>query len=257
MAGAVGGNVRIRNFANAIPSYTMKYLTFFLFTIAVFRIQDASAQTLDEIINRHIEAVGGMTAWNKVNSIVYKGSLDISGTVLQTSRSILKDKGMREDMIANGNNGYTIFTQDKGWTYFPGSTSQPREINSVELQKNKGVMDVTDQLLSYKMNSGKADLAGKEKIGERDAYRINYVDRYGKKTALFVDTKSYLIVRQIATDEFNGWSEDIETDFSNFKKLPEGITVPMTLTLPNYIFKFTSVEVNSIQDESIFRINAD
>jgi hypothetical protein len=46
---------------------------------------------------------------------------------------------------------------------------------------------------------------------------------------------------------------DQTISFSNFKKLPEGITVPMTITQQFGDITVTKMEVNKPVDESIFK----
>ena len=53
-----------------------------LFTVVLLlsSIATVHAQTADEIINKHIEAIGGKEAWKKVNSLKLTGSIVAQGT---------------------------------------------------------------------------------------------------------------------------------------------------------------------------------
>jgi len=56
----------------------------------------------------------------------------------------------------------------------------------------------------------------------------------------------------------DGQETEVSYSFSNFTKLPEGIVVPMGMTIPlgpgfNADFTIAKVEVNKAIDESIFK----
>jgi len=70
---------------------------------------------------------------------------------------------------------------------------------------------------------------------------------------LFIDPKSFHIIRQVAKQKANGQEVDVITNFSNYQKLPEGIVVAMSITLPFGELIVTKVEVNKPVDEAIFK----
>jgi hypothetical protein len=47
---------------------------------AAFSIATTQAQTADEVVNKHIDAIGGKDAWKKVTSTKMEGSLNVQGT---------------------------------------------------------------------------------------------------------------------------------------------------------------------------------
>jgi hypothetical protein len=65
----------------------MKHLRIALFTLASFIAFNASAQTVDEIIDKHIEAVGGKDKIAALKSVRMETNLSIQGMdipVIQT-----------------------------------------------------------------------------------------------------------------------------------------------------------------------------
>src|SRR5947209_6610963 len=77
------------------------------------------AQNADEIIGKHIEAMGGTDNWNKINTMKLTGSVSANGMELGMTQTVVNDKGMRADINAMGMNGYTIVTPGEGWMYMP------------------------------------------------------------------------------------------------------------------------------------------
>jgi hypothetical protein len=75
---------------------------------------------------------------------------------------------------------------------------------------------------------------------------------------MYFDPASYLVIRTVSKQKANGQEMDVTTSLSNYKKLPEGILVPMSISLPvgpgaNAELTLTKVEVNKPVDEAIFK----
>ena len=77
---------------------------FFLAVLSIPAVSFSYAQTADEIIDKHITAVGGLDSWKKVNSMVSTGTLQIQSAEIALSQTILNNKGSRLDISAMGMN---------------------------------------------------------------------------------------------------------------------------------------------------------
>ena len=51
----------------------------------------------------------------------------------------------------------------------------------------------------------------------------------------------------------NGQDQDLETSYSSFEKIPEGIVVAKSVTLPYGTMTLSKIEVNKAVDENIFK----
>src|SRR5450759_5743929 len=92
---------------------------FFLSILTIATVGFTYAQTADEIVNKHIEAIGGTDAWKKVNSMVTTGTLKMQGAEIPISLTVLNGKGSRQDITVMGMNGYQIVTPTQGWKFMP------------------------------------------------------------------------------------------------------------------------------------------
>ena len=91
----------------------------FLLIGLISSISFVKAQTVDEIIDKHVAAMGGKEAWSKVNSITTTGTLQLQGAEIGVSSTILNGKGARQDISAMGMNGFNIVTPTAGWNFMP------------------------------------------------------------------------------------------------------------------------------------------
>jgi hypothetical protein len=213
-----------------------------------------NAKTADEIINKHIEAIGGADAWRKVNSIRMEGNMKVQGADVNVVRTVLHQKGMRVDISFGGMNGYNIMTNTAGWNFMPfqGQT-QPEPSTEEDIKEGQSDLDAQDELVDYKEKGTSVELAGKDDVEGTECFKLLVTFKSGKTETLFIDPKSYYTIRQVAKQKANGQEMEITTDFSNYQKLPEGIMVSMSMTQPFGELNVTKVEVNIPVDETTFK----
>ena len=214
----------------------------------------AGAQTVDEIVAKHVEAIGGKSAWDKVTNTRMEGVVNVQGTDVNITLTKQKGRGMRQDIAVMGMTGFQIITPTNGWTYMPfQGQSDVDSMASADVQKMQDAMEIGDPLMEYKQKGYTAELAGKETINGSEASKIVLTKKDGSKQTVFVDNKTYYIVRMVSVQSMNGQEQEVTNDFSNFQKLPEGIVVPMTIGLPFGELAISKVEVNKTLDENFFK----
>lgn len=230
----------------------MKRIVFAFLLVATAFV--TKAQTADEIISKHIDAIGGADAWRKVTSIRQEGTMQVQGADVTVARTVLHGKGTRQDISLGGMNGYSIMTPTAGWNFMPfqGQT-QPEPMTAEDIKEGQQDMDAQDELIDYKGKGTTVELLGKDDVDGTECYKLLVTFKSGKSESLFIDPASYHIIRQVAKQKANGQEMDITTNFSNYQKLPEGIVVAMSMTLPFGELNIKKVEVNKPVDEMIFK----
>ncbi|MBI1341584.1 MAG: hypothetical protein GC171_01485 [Terrimonas sp.] len=233
----------------------LKFLNLSALFILGFALAGFS-QTADEIISKHIEAIGGADAWSKINSIKQEGSLQVQGTDVDIVLTIMKGKGTRQDITLSsaGMTGYRIITPTEGWSYMPfNGQMAPEAITPDELAQDQDDMDPEGPFINYKAKGHKIEYLGKEDVEGTEAYKLKAEMKGGKVETFFIDPSSYMVIRTVVKQKVNGQEVEQQTDLSNYEKLPEGIVMPKTITLPFGELNITSVVVNGNVDESTFK----
>lgn len=222
--------------------------------VAVATFGFTYAQTADEIINKHIEAIGGAEAWKKVNSMVNTGSIQIQSAQIGVTITVLHNKGTRQDISAMGMNGFQIITPTAGWNFMPFQGQKaPEPITADDLKEAQEYMDVQGTLLDYKTKGHTLEFLGTDDVEGVEALKIKQTLKSGKVVTTFFDPKTYYVIKTVSKQKANGKEVDVPTTFSNYQKLPEGIMVPFSIGLPFGEMKITKVEVNKTIDENIFK----
>lgn len=240
----------------------MKTLRLFaLFLVASFSLATVKAQTVDEIINKHIQAIGGLENWKKVNSVVQTGSISFNGMEIAVSVTVDNKKGMRRDITVMGMTGFTIVTPTAGWNFMPfqGGQTAPEPMTEEDLKEAQDGLDVQGSLIDYKAKGHSIELLGKEDVEGTECFKIKLTQKGGKIETYFIDPNTYFIVKSIAIMKANGQEAEVATTYSNYQKLPEGIFIPMLMGVPlggpgmNVDFVLSKVEINKPIDETIFK----
>lgn len=227
---------------------------FFLSILAIATVGFTYAQTADEIVNKHIEAIGGTDAWKKVNSMVTTGTLKMQGAEIPISLTVLNGKGSRQDITVMGMNGYQIVTPTQGWKFMPFQGQKEVEpITADDLKEAQDELDVQGSLVDYKTKGHTVELLGTDDVDGVDAFKLKETLKSGKTQTIFIDPKTYYIIRVISKQKANGNEVDVTTNVSNYQKLPEGIMVPLSIGLPFGEMVISKVEINKPIDENIFK----
>jgi outer membrane lipoprotein-sorting protein len=94
---------------------------------------------------------------------------------------------------------------------------------------------------------------GTDTINNVPCYKLKLTSTEAGTQECYFDSKTYYLVRMDVKVEMAGEQQETTVNFSNFKKLPEGITVAMTLETAQGNFNYSSIEINKPISESIFK----
>jgi outer membrane lipoprotein-sorting protein len=215
------------------------------------------AQSADEVIGKHIEAIGGKDNWMKINTMKSEAMLNVQGADVSLTMYQVHNKANKQQISVMNMEGYTIITQEAGWSFMPfmGQTA-PEAMTADQLALSKEDLDIQGELLDYKAKGHTAEFLGKEDVDGTDCFKLKFIRKSGSESSYLIDAKTYYILRRVSKIKANGQESDLIVNFSNYQKLPEGIVIPMTMEnsmLPAPI-TFSKVEVNPTIDNAIFEV---
>lgn len=236
---------------------TIKFLSFVV--AACVSLSTVKAQTVDEVVNKHVEAIGGKDNWKKVTSMIQSGSMTVQGADVQVVSTVLHGKGYRNEITLMGMTGYQILTPTEGWNFMPFSgQTAPEAVTADDLKQGQDQLDAQGVLVDYAAKGHKVELLGKEDVDGTECFKLKITLKSGSVQTYFIDPSTYYILKLVSTRSANGQEMEMSTTFSNYKKLPEGIVIPMSLSIPlgpgfNADFTVEKVEINKPIDESVFK----
>jgi hypothetical protein len=237
-----------------ISKQPMKKSISFLFILAVTVFTTfAQAQTVDEVINKHIEALGGKENLNRIENVVMLGSLDFQGTSIALTMTQVNNKLNRQDISVMGMTGFDMLTDKEGWTYMPFQGMQkPEPKPAEEVKENQGDLDVAGPLVDHAAKGHKVILEGKEDIDGKPCYKINASLASGKKIIFFIDAATHMINRTIDKRKINGTETDLQTDLADYKEV-EGVKMAHSITQQFGTVIISGIKVNQVIPPALFK----
>lgn len=230
----------------------------FVAAAMLFMSVAAKAQTADEIIQKHIAAIGGMDNWKKITSMKMTGSMNAGGMEIPMTVTCVKNKAMRMDMTISGMANYQILTNKEGWSYFPIQGQQkPEAMTAEDVKKSQDELDLESPLMDYKAKGYKVEYLGKDDVEGTECHKLKVTLKDGKEETEYIDASNFYHIRSVSKATMNGKEMQQTSNFSNFKKLPEGIVFAMTQDEGMGAMNIKEIEINKPIDESIFKPSAE
>jgi outer membrane lipoprotein-sorting protein len=209
----------------------------------------ASAQTVDDIIEKGIVAGGGRAALSKVTSRATTGTMtattpggDIAGTIEILNEAPNKTQTViMLDLSAMGAGSMTIDQRFDGTNGFATNSMQGETpVTSGQLDTWRNAI-FPSPFLDYKERGTKIELTGKEKMGDKDAYALLITPAKGSATRLWIDAMTYQPVKTVMTVETAEMGPIEQTlVLSDFREV-DGITIPFKFVGSSAVQTFTVV----------------
>jgi hypothetical protein len=234
----------------------LKLSTIFIFSFIFCKI--SFSQSADEIISKHIAAIGGAENWKKVNTIITSGIFSLQGNEISRSRSIAHQIGWREEFIFMGMKGYIIITPTEGWNFMPfAGQAAPEAMTADDVKESQDNLDAQGALVDYAAKGHTVEYLGKEEVDGTECHKLKVAYKSGRTETMFFDPSSFYLIKSVSVRKANGQEVEMSTIFSNYEKLPEGIVVAKSISLPlgpgmNADFSVSKVDVNASIDPSAF-----
>ena len=222
--------------------------------IALFSLSAVQAQTVDEIINKHIEAIGGKEKLSQVKSLYFENSMEVMGNQAPVTEYLLEGKGFKSESEFNGSKIINCYTDKSGWSVNPMmGAADPQPMPDALYNSGKIQIYVGGALVDYAAKGYKAELAGKEDGN----FKIK-ITNGDNETIYLVDPTTYFVSKTMIKSEMMGQEVDVTTTYSDYKKTDFGIVLPYSKNIDMGMFqlalKVNKVEVNKEIDPKIFEI---
>lgn len=215
----------------------------------------ASTPSVDAIVNRYVEALGGRAALEKLTSRVTTGTIDVSAMSL-SGKIEIREKAPNRILSVVTIAGAAFrqgFDGDVGWTDDP--ENGVREQTGAELNEARRGADFHHPLHLEKMYS-KLNLVGQEKLGDRTVYLVEgALADGGDPDKLYFDTQTGLVTRIITVRHLPQGVSAFREDFEDFRDV-DGVKLPFTIRQSGgdseFTIKLETVQHNTAIDDAVF-----
>jgi hypothetical protein len=231
-----------------------------LFSAAVL----VESQTADELVNKNIQAKGGIEKMKAIKSTRVTGRFSGGGGF----SAIIGQENMRPNLVRNtfslqGMTSIQAYDGTTGWQIQPfGGRKDPELIGEDNLRSLVRDADFDGPLVDYKEKGNTVEFLGHDIVDGDDALRLKVTLKNGDFIYYFLDPDTFLEIRKETVEFVRGSVRDNLTDLGSYKPVA-GVMYPFTIATgpkdnPNAWQTITlqKIEVNVTIDNADFAVPA-
>ena len=221
------------------------------------------AQTADEVIDKHIAAMGGKDKFANLKTMKLVCNVEIApGMKAPITMYFVNNKSMRMEVEVQGMQILSAVDGDSGWSINPMSGKKdPERMNSDQIKQSKHQMDLAGALYNYKEKGSTVEFLGKEDMEGTEVYNLKVTKKNVDILYDYIDASTYLLLKETTTYKFNDKEISSDVLYSDYRMV-DGIMFPFAMenretgAAQGQPLNVDKLEVNPVIDNSIFKMPA-
>jgi outer membrane lipoprotein-sorting protein len=230
--------------------------------LALFSVICGMSQTVDEVINKHTEAMGGKDKLGSLKSVYMESVSVMQNGNEMTSKTYRVDKQLfRRDIDGGMFKFTTIMTDKEGWASDPRNGGSFNPLPAEDVQNQQYTLDLAGPLVDYAAKGEKAELLGKDPVDGKDAFKVKVTMKNGKDITYWLDAQTYYVLK--TSTKASGFmrrpgadpNAEVVMMYSDYRKTPEGYVFPYASSIQGMgtSTNVEKIEVNKSVDPKLFK----
>jgi hypothetical protein len=185
----------------------------------------ASAQTVDELIAKNIKARGGIEKLKAVKTMKLTGKVTMQGMEAPAVIMFKRPRMTRTEFTAQGMTAVQGYDGTTAWIIMPFmGKADPQKMTGEDAKDLQEQSDFDGPLVDYKTKGSLVELIGKEDMQGTPVYKIKLTLKSGEVRYIFLDSGSFLEVKESAKRKIQETEIVVDTYFRDFKTVA-GLTM--------------------------------
>ena len=181
----------------------------------------ASAQTVEEVIAKVIAARGGLHKMRAIHSERVSGKIsfgEVTGPFVVELKRPLK---MHMQLTVQNQTMVRVYDgKSQGWANNPFAGKMNPDVMSEEELKNiTEESDFDGPLVDYKSKGNQVELVGKDKVNDKDAWRLKLTTKHGDVRSYLFDANSFFLLKWEGKRKYEGQEIPVESYFSDYREV--------------------------------------
>ncbi len=222
----------------------------------------ASALSVDELIERNIEARGGAKALHAIQSVKMTGAMNFSGgdfsIDLGFSSLAERDAKVRTEASLQGLTQVSAYDGKDAWRIDPfQGRRDPERLSGEDTKGMQLQADLDGPLLDWKAKGHSVTYLGTEDVDGTKAHKLKISLKNGDTQFRFLDPDYFLEILVIDQVRRRGVESETETELGNYEKVA-GVYFPFAMESGpkggrrGQKITLTAVEANVDIDDALF-----
>jgi len=191
----------------------------------------ALTQTAEELVNKNIQAKGGMEKIKAIHSVRMTGTLNggggFSAAVGQENE---RPKLVRQTFSLQGMTAITAYDGSTGWQIQPfGGHKDPELMGEDDLRGLLRDADFDGPLVDYKEKGNTVEYLGHDIVDGDDALRLKVTQKNGDIIYYFLDPDTFLEIRREVQENIRGSIRESVSEMGSYKPVA-GVMYPYSLS---------------------------
>jgi hypothetical protein len=226
-------------------------------TAAADNAQSRVNMSASEIVSKNVAARGGLQAWRSVQAMKWEGKLGAGGNQrapipapapgkkgaklptdprpkdevqLPFVMIMERPRKVRFELQFKGQTAIQTYDGANGWKVRPYlNRLEVEPFTSDELKKSSLQSELDGPLVDYVAKGTRIELEGKEKVEDRDAYKLKLTMKDGHSIHEWIDAQTFLETKiEGQPRRLDGIEHPVEVYFSDYRSV-NGLQIPYVL----------------------------
>jgi hypothetical protein len=206
----------------------MRYWLVLLLAVFCFNLS-ALSQTAEELVNKNIEAKGGMDKIKAVTTRRMAGKVIGGGIVAMAGQENMRPNLVRETFSLQGMTAVQAYDGSTGWQIQPfGGRKDPELMGEDDMRDLLIDSDFDGPLVDYKAKGNVIEYLGHDVVDGDDALRLKVTLKNGDILYYYLDPDTYLEIRRETQEFIRGSVRESTSDFGSYKPIA-GVMYPFSI----------------------------
>ncbi len=200
-----------------------------VFLAVCFLSFSAFSQTADELVQKNIEAKGGIDKIKAIKTVRITGKFSQGGFNAVYGQENMRPNMVRETFSLQGMTAIQAYDGAKGWTIQPfGGRRDPELMGEDDLRDLLLDADFDGPMVDYKAKGNTVEYLGHDTVDGDDALRLKVTLKSGDIVYYYLDPDTYLEIRKETQEFIRGSIRENAAEMGSYKPV-DGVMYPFSI----------------------------
>ena len=208
----------------------MRHRLFLLLAVLCFSLFAAS-ETAEELVNKNIEAKGGLDKIKAIKTLRMTGKAVFpGGFVAVAGQENMRPDLVRETVTLQGMTAVQAYDGSSGWQIQPfGGKKDPQLLGEDDMRDLLIDSDFDGPLVDYKAKGNTVEFLGHDTVDGDDALRLKVTLKDGDIIYYYLDPDTYLEIRKETQEFIRGAVRENASEMGSYKPVA-GVMFPFSVS---------------------------